>query len=547
MPSSITLTVSHLPTSTSFFLSALQPLEYAYRGRNHNTIGFGSTTNPSAPADFWITQEIPGIPAGAAHVAFQAPSKTAVQHFFTAALKAGGKFHGEPAVRDNSGYYSAAVIDFDGNSIEAVFRPDASDDKENDVQSAVSSKAISKVTPDAKSQVSSAPPSEIKSSISRSAPPTEALTPVRMASGEIIENIVTEARSAADVARTLVQSVSGSSASQARPSGNGESNAILGTLLGVAAGAALHYAFTHDKASNSRPRTIARSITEPMITSHHQPYGQLEAPQYIALKDNDYVSTIRPARSTASSRHTTTGGQVVYSTGFGNGSIAPSTVSKANQTTNGPRMIEAPPSSFKPPTPSRLSRSSSHHTKPPSTTPSPASRPSITRQASERSSPNPPTTTTTTRHHVVRTTSESQIQRTSTCTPPSAAAISRTSRPARLSEANLAHVTSAPPAVSAQSVPPSVVSLSLHSKNREPEGYPIDPDGRGKSKAGSKAGSRSASRVKHSSSSSKVAAGIGSGTGTGTGRMGVEVRPEDSISQISSLRSASTVRPSRKG
>ena len=112
MPSSITLTVSHLPTSTSFFLSALQPLDYVYRGRADNNIGFGSATNPSAPADFWITQEIPGVPAGAAHVAFNAPSQLAVQHFFSAALKAGGKFHGDPAVRDSSGYYSAAVIDF---------------------------------------------------------------------------------------------------------------------------------------------------------------------------------------------------------------------------------------------------------------------------------------------------------------------------------------------------------------------------------------------------------------------------------------------------
>ena len=120
MPSSITLTVSHLPSSTSFFLSALQPLNYAFRGRSNNTIGFGLITNPNAPADFWITQAIPGVPAGAAHVAFTAPSKLAVQQFFSAALKAGGKFYAEPAVRDSSGYYSAAVIDADGSSIEYV-------------------------------------------------------------------------------------------------------------------------------------------------------------------------------------------------------------------------------------------------------------------------------------------------------------------------------------------------------------------------------------------------------------------------------------------
>ncbi|EXJ88490.1 hypothetical protein A1O1_05420 [Capronia coronata CBS 617.96] len=123
MPSSITLTVSHLPTSTSFFLSCLQPLDYVFRGRQDQTIGFGPASPATTPPDFWITQEIPGVPAGAAHVAFPASSRAQVEAFFVAALKAGGKIHGEPSQRDASGYFSAAVIDFDGNSIEAVYRP----------------------------------------------------------------------------------------------------------------------------------------------------------------------------------------------------------------------------------------------------------------------------------------------------------------------------------------------------------------------------------------------------------------------------------------
>jgi hypothetical protein len=533
MPSSITLTVSHLPTSTSFFLSALQPLDYAYRGRSNNTIGFGSTTNPSAPTDFWITQEVPGIPAGAAHVAFQAPSRTAVQHFFTAALKAGGNIHGEPAVRDNSGYYSAAIIDFDGNSIEAVFRPDFSDDKENDVRSTVSSKAITKVATDVKSQVSRAPASEAKSSLSRSAPPTEAPTPFRRTSGDMIDGIV----SAANVARNLVQSVTASQPSPPRPSGDGDKNAIFGTLLGVAAGAALHYAFTHDKESTSRPPNT-RSVTQP---SHYQPHvqPQIEGPQYIALEDNDYASTIRPARSTTSSRHITNGGQIVYSTPFGNGSIAPSTTSKATRLTSGPKMIEAPPSSFKPPAPpSHLSRSSSHHTKRPSTSLSQASRPSTARHSSERSNakPPPPTASTTTSrtHHILRTTSESQIHHSSSSYPPPSAAsrtptVTPASRPAPLSEANLARATTAP------ALP--ITSMSLHSRNREDEAYPIAHD----SKSHSKGGKRS-STVGGSKHGSGKAARSGSTTSR---KIELEVMPEDSISQVSSVRStrsASTVK-----
>ncbi|EGD94337.1 hypothetical protein TESG_01857, partial [Trichophyton tonsurans CBS 112818] len=122
--SHLTLTVSNLPTSASFFLSCLQPLGYCFMGRHENSVGFG--TEPGKPADFWIAEERPGVPVGAAHIAFPAPSRDAVSAFFIAALKAGGKIHGEPCVRDaERNYFSAAVIDFDGNSIEAVHRNDA--------------------------------------------------------------------------------------------------------------------------------------------------------------------------------------------------------------------------------------------------------------------------------------------------------------------------------------------------------------------------------------------------------------------------------------
>ncbi|KAF7502562.1 hypothetical protein GJ744_005480 [Endocarpon pusillum] len=535
MPSSITLTVSHLPTSASFFLSALQPLNYAYRGRSDNTIGFGSTLHPSTPPDFWITQEIPGVPAGAAHIAFQAPSTTAVQHFFTAALKAGGKIHGEPAVRDDSGYYSAAVIDFDGNSIEAVFRPSNSDGKENDVKSTVSSEAMTKAVSEVRSQASRAPPSVAESCISRSALPSEAPTPARKIPGDMVEGIV----SVANVARNLVQSVNGSQPSPPRPTGNGDGNVILGTLLGVAAGAALHYAFSHDKDTKTRPGLYARSATEPTMPVHHEPYDQLESgPKYITLEDNDYASTIRPNHSTAGSYRNSAGNQRVYATGFGNGSIAPSKASKASQRTSAPRMIEAPPlappSTFHHAPQSQISRSSSHHPKAPSMSPSHASRPSTTRRASERSIAEPPVTTVTSRH-VLRTTSESQIHRTSTYPPPSAAATARTVtatiRPAPLSEANLARVTSA----STAPAPSPSLPLSLHSKNKEPEAYPIDIDGRSRtSKSRSKSGSRHGS--KHGSSSKAA------GSTSSSKKMDLEVTPEDSVSQVSSVRSASTVR-----
>lgn len=50
--SHIGLTVSHLPSSTSFFLSALQPLGYRYIGESGGQVGFGIRD-----ADFFLCQE----------------------------------------------------------------------------------------------------------------------------------------------------------------------------------------------------------------------------------------------------------------------------------------------------------------------------------------------------------------------------------------------------------------------------------------------------------------------------------------------------------
>ena len=361
MPSSITLTVSHLPTSTSFFLAALQPLGYAYRGRSGQTIGFGPE-NSKAPADFWITQEMPGIPAGAAHVAFPAVSHTAVQDFFTASLRAGGKIYGEPATRDQYGYYSAAVIDFDGNSIEAVYRPGfGEENKENDARSVLSHRTASRAptvvskAPTAISKSTSVAPSQVPSAASRkSQSPPQA---------DALDLVLNEARNTANVARELVDQVrpnlksSHSSPATPQKSNNNSGDALVGTLIGVAAGAALHYAFTNRSGSNSDPEdrgrrpSVNRSNTLPNFhdRSHAQPYA-IEAPpstvsrsraggRYITMEDNDYASTIRPTSRTHSRRG---------SIDSGIGLSPPSNASKPSHKSM--KKLEAPPSSFRAPT-----------------------------------------------------------------------------------------------------------------------------------------------------------------------------------------------------
>lgn len=55
------------------------------------------------------------------HIAFLAPNREAVRGFHAAALAVGGRDNGAPGPRPyHPGYYSAFVLDPDGNNIEAV-------------------------------------------------------------------------------------------------------------------------------------------------------------------------------------------------------------------------------------------------------------------------------------------------------------------------------------------------------------------------------------------------------------------------------------------
>ncbi|KAF3479857.1 uncharacterized protein GIQ15_06833 [Arthroderma uncinatum] len=267
--SHLTLTVSNLPASTSFFLSCLQPLGYCFMGRHENNVGFG--TEPGKPADFWIAEERPGVPAGAAHIAFPAPSRDAVSAFFIAALKAGGKIHGEPCVRDSErNYFSAAVIDFDGNSIEAVHRNDAPSVAPSRRGSVVNEKVLSVV--------------ENGSVVSRhSTAKSRAMT---VAAKSEAGSTMTVRRSSKSVMAPQQQQLQQQPQQQPRQEPRQETNvhyivtkeksgdnlsgakAVVGTLLGAAAGAALAYAMVKGD-SQSQQETIT-----PVTTTRY-----VEAPQ----------------------------------------------------------------------------------------------------------------------------------------------------------------------------------------------------------------------------------------------------------------------------
>jgi catechol 2,3-dioxygenase-like lactoylglutathione lyase family enzyme len=111
--------VSDFAASKAFFLQALAPVgvavvaegppaygvELSQRGGNSSLILFQTEAKP-APL----------------HLAFTAGNRQQVQAFYRAALKAGGKDNGAPALcpEYHANYYAAFVIGPDGHNIEVV-------------------------------------------------------------------------------------------------------------------------------------------------------------------------------------------------------------------------------------------------------------------------------------------------------------------------------------------------------------------------------------------------------------------------------------------
>lgn len=57
------------------------------------------------------------------HIAFDAPSREAVDRFHATGLKCGAANNGDPGMR-RGGSYAAFLIDLDGNNLEASYRPE---------------------------------------------------------------------------------------------------------------------------------------------------------------------------------------------------------------------------------------------------------------------------------------------------------------------------------------------------------------------------------------------------------------------------------------
>jgi catechol 2,3-dioxygenase-like lactoylglutathione lyase family enzyme len=117
----ISFGVNALERAADFYDKVLEPLGYTRVWSNARAAGFGESGGPDRLALFARPDEV--VPPGPGfHLALQAPSRAAVDAFYTAAIDAGGRSIGAPGPRPNysATYYAAFVLDPDGYKLEAV-------------------------------------------------------------------------------------------------------------------------------------------------------------------------------------------------------------------------------------------------------------------------------------------------------------------------------------------------------------------------------------------------------------------------------------------
>ena len=111
----ISIPVSDLTVSRTFYTHVLAPLGARVVMESNDAVGFGKAGKPQ----FWIGAAI--MPPSSVHVAFTA-TRAEVDAFYAAAIQAGGRDNGLPGLRPHyhPSYYAAFLLDSDGHNVEAV-------------------------------------------------------------------------------------------------------------------------------------------------------------------------------------------------------------------------------------------------------------------------------------------------------------------------------------------------------------------------------------------------------------------------------------------
>ncbi|HEY9568450.1 MAG TPA: VOC family protein [Thalassobaculum sp.] len=113
--------VDDLDRSTAFYDAILAPLGYVRVWTSSGAAGYGEPGGGDRLALFARPGAVVA-PGPGFHLAFDAPSREAVDRFHAAALATGGSDQGAPGVRMHysATYYAAFVCDVDGYKLEAV-------------------------------------------------------------------------------------------------------------------------------------------------------------------------------------------------------------------------------------------------------------------------------------------------------------------------------------------------------------------------------------------------------------------------------------------
>ncbi|KAM3421900.1 hypothetical protein BST61_g2277 [Cercospora zeina] len=240
------LTVSHIPSATSFYLAALQPLGYRFIGHQGASIGLGVDS-----ADFFITQAPIGTRPSPNHIAFLAENRNIVRDCYTASLEAGGRPSGSPDYRNaDCTCFNAAVEDHDGNTVEFIFRQphgqgagcgEAAPSEHSRVLTWRESVDEAGAADDAQSVA--------KSAISQGSQASKATTVKSR-----IQTAIDLAKSTAESTKSAApsQGISRASTAPSHPGSSFPSKTIIGTALGAAAGAALMFALHREEAKNAK-------------------------------------------------------------------------------------------------------------------------------------------------------------------------------------------------------------------------------------------------------------------------------------------------------
>ncbi len=112
----IGFSVSDYDAARKFYVAALKPLGWKVVMEFGRSAGFGTAGKPF----LWLSEGKKTTPH--VHIALGAESRKAVDAFYKAAIKAGGRDNGGPGVREmyHPNYYAAFVLDPDGHNLEAV-------------------------------------------------------------------------------------------------------------------------------------------------------------------------------------------------------------------------------------------------------------------------------------------------------------------------------------------------------------------------------------------------------------------------------------------